>query len=121
MPRIICSNITNVQWASLIPQPLVLTDVHVWRVDIAANLHLLDKCAAVLTEDEHQRANNYHNQKDQQRFILARGTLRFLLARYSGLPAADRRNRLVSARSRTRRAALVKGSRAPECVRSWSA
>jgi 4'-phosphopantetheinyl transferase len=89
MPRIICSNIPNVKWAVEIPQPLVLTDVHVWRVDIADNLHLLDKCAAVLTEDEQQRANQYHHLHDRQRFILARGILRFLLSRYSRLQAAD--------------------------------
>ncbi len=72
------------------PEPLALAcAVPVWRIDIAGNLHLLDKCSAVLTGDEQQRANKYHHQKDQHRFILARGILRFLLALYSGQQAAD--------------------------------
>jgi 4'-phosphopantetheinyl transferase len=45
---------------------------------------LLDNHLSVLDEEEKYRANQFHFERDRTRFILARGSLRSLLARYTG-------------------------------------
>jgi len=45
---------------------------------------LLDNHLFVLDEEEKYRANQFHFERDRTRFILARGSLRSLLARYTG-------------------------------------
>jgi 4'-phosphopantetheinyl transferase len=45
---------------------------------------LLDNHLSVLDEEEKYRANRFHFELDRTRFILARGSLRSLLARYTG-------------------------------------
>jgi 4'-phosphopantetheinyl transferase len=72
------------------PADLDLPDhaVHVWQV----SLHLRDRVApqlwALLAADEHERAGRFHFARDQQQYVLARGTLRLLLARYLRRPAS---------------------------------
>lgn len=69
------------------PQHLSLTDgeVHVWRAsthqDEAALLELWESLSA----DERERAGRFHFGRDRQQYIAARGVLRDILGRYTGL------------------------------------
>lgn len=51
-------------------------------MNISSNVLHIEYFEGLLSADEHQRANRYHHQKDKQRFIIARATLRILLGRY---------------------------------------
>lgn len=50
---------------------------------------LLTTFYSVLNQDEQQRAARYHFDSDRKRFIVARGSLRFILAQYLNKEAAD--------------------------------
>ncbi len=54
--------------------------VHVWRVDLDPISP--DRFANVLSEEERRRASRFHFERDRRRFIVRRGILRELLARY---------------------------------------
>lgn len=56
--------------------------IHLWRVDLAGTAEPVETLAALLSEDEQERAGRYHFERDRRRFIVARGTLRNLLGRY---------------------------------------
>jgi len=69
---------------SLPPETLRLgsNEVHVWRADLkfkASGLHSLQQ---ILSADEKARARRFHFQKDREHFVVARGLLRTILARY---------------------------------------
>jgi len=78
----------TVNWLVVPPGELVLRDdeVHIYRINIADNLHLLDKLKTVLTPAEIERGNKYHQLKDSQRFTISRGVQRHILARYLNIP-----------------------------------
>jgi len=64
-------------------------EVHVWRVDLAVGSEHLTRIYNCLSPDECQRASRFRFERDRQRFIAARGSLRHLLGRYLAiLPAA---------------------------------
>jgi 4'-phosphopantetheinyl transferase len=59
-------------------------EVHVWRVALdqpASRVHLLSR---TLSADELERADRFHFERDRDRFVAARATLRAILARYLG-------------------------------------
>lgn len=56
--------------------------VQVWRIDLGAADYA--EHLALLTEDERARANAFRFARDRQRFVVARGTLRRLLASHAG-------------------------------------
>ncbi|AMR33656.1 hypothetical protein A0256_20590 [Mucilaginibacter sp. PAMC 26640] len=62
-------------------------DVHVYRIQISANLQLLDLFSTVLTQAEKDRGGSYFQQKDRQRFVISRGAQRYILSRYLSIPA----------------------------------
>lgn len=66
------------------PKTLALTTdaVHVWRADTRSLAHHLDRFAQTLTADEQTRANRYRSDLHRQDFMINRGILRSLLARY---------------------------------------
>jgi 4'-phosphopantetheinyl transferase len=66
------------------PKHLIVADneVHVWRAQLELPLSQLQELRGVLTVDELDRANRFSFEKDRQRFIAARATLRFILSRY---------------------------------------
>ena len=70
---------------SLVP-PLELElderELHVWRVSLAAGDGPADLGWATLSPDERARARRFHFDHDRRRFVLARGALRRILARY---------------------------------------
>ena len=66
------------------PKDLILADneVHVWRAKLELPASQVQQLRGILTEDERDRANRFSFEIDRQRFIAARGTLRFILSRY---------------------------------------
>jgi len=90
MPSVECSFINNVVWETFPPTYTALADnIHVWRLQIFANLNLVKSMPALLFPDELVRTNSYLQEKDRQRFVLSRGVLRMLLSAYLGEPAAN--------------------------------
>jgi 4'-phosphopantetheinyl transferase len=66
------------------PESLSLAtgEVHVWRVELDQPEHLLEKFRNTLEEHELHRASRFHFEKHRRHFIVGRGALRQLLARY---------------------------------------
>jgi 4'-phosphopantetheinyl transferase len=66
------------------PQSLkaVRDEVHVWLLTLDQSPSYIQSLAAILSEDEQNRANRFHFKKDHDHFIVARGTLRIILGRY---------------------------------------
>jgi 4'-phosphopantetheinyl transferase len=66
------------------PKNLVLADneVHVWRAQLELPPSQVQRLRSILTDDELDRANRFSFEIDRQRFIAARGILRFILSRY---------------------------------------
>ena len=88
MPSVQCSFIGDIVWETPPPVCYDLTDsIHVWRLQLSTNLHLVNNMASLLSPDEVTRANSYLQEKDRQRFILSRGMLRLILAKYLSEPA----------------------------------
>lgn len=64
-------------------------EVQVWLADLpVARAHFGD-CAAVLSPDERSRAESFRLELHRVRWVLSRGILRRLLARYLGARAAE--------------------------------
>lgn len=61
--------------------PLIHTsDVHVWRINL--DIQFIRQHYSILSENEQQRAERFRNEHDRRHFIVARATLRMILARY---------------------------------------
>jgi 4'-phosphopantetheinyl transferase len=56
--------------------------VHVWRASLEQPFALQETLLRTLNEDESARADRFHFERHRRRFVLARGFLRALLARY---------------------------------------
>lgn len=56
--------------------------VHVWRASLAQSPGLQETLLHTLNEDERARADRFHFDQHRRRYVLARGFLRALLARY---------------------------------------
>jgi 4'-phosphopantetheinyl transferase len=61
-------------------------DVHVWRAWLDQPQLDLDRLRQTLSTDERTRATCFYFQRDQDRFIAARGLLRIILGRYLNVP-----------------------------------
>ena len=64
-------------------------DVHVWHSSIAVARSEFDDLEGVLTPDERRRADRFHRNCDRAAFVVARGMVRLLAARYCGLAPAE--------------------------------
>jgi 4'-phosphopantetheinyl transferase len=69
---------------SAAPQSLSLSEgeVHVWRAELEQPHETLESFDRILDTDERERASRFHFEKHRRRFVVARGILRTLLARY---------------------------------------
>ncbi len=68
-----------------VPPPVLTLDegeAHVWRIRLNQPDERVRELARLLAPDEAARAARFHFEKDRTRFIVARGMLRTLLARY---------------------------------------
>lgn len=61
---------------------LASDEVHIWRASLDVLPETSVRLYATLSPDERTRSARFHFERDQQRFIVARGVLRYLLARY---------------------------------------
>ncbi len=66
-------------------------EVHVWRADLAQDRAIVARLTSTLSVDERQRAEGYRFTQDGERFVVARGILRDILARYVAIRARDLR------------------------------
>lgn len=64
-------------------------DVHVWRARLDPAASEVAACWSLLSADERARAERYRFERHRRRFVVARGTLRKLLGRYTARPPAD--------------------------------
>jgi len=59
----------------------------VWSIALAQTEEVYQKLRAALSEDEQRRAAQFKFEKLQKRFVVARGALRNILSRYTGIIA----------------------------------
>ena len=64
-------------------------EVHVWQAGLAASPEDVARLQAGLSDDERARAARFLFDRHRRRFVVARATLRAMLARYTGRPAAS--------------------------------
>jgi|GEM_PF-124122 len=60
-------------------------EVHVWIAPIEVPSTCLEELGSVLAADERRRPDGFHFEADRRRFVVSRGLLRHLLARYVGV------------------------------------
>ncbi len=63
-------------------RPLMTDEVHIWRINLNVSDLWIKKLRMYLSTDELQRANRFYFEKDQNKFIVARGMLRKILSLY---------------------------------------
>lgn len=63
-------------------------EVHVWKIPLDLPQERVSRLKDVLAADEQARANRFHFSKDHNRYIIVRGTLRLLLAKYLNTDAS---------------------------------
>lgn len=59
-------------------------EVHVWRATLERPAAVVARMRALLAEDERQRADEFHFERDRRRYVVGRALLRSLLGRYLG-------------------------------------
>lgn len=64
-------------------------EVHVWRASLDMLASEVGVLQPTLSPDELARAERFHFEIDRRRFIVARGLLRAILARYVGIPSSQ--------------------------------
>ncbi len=57
-------------------------EVHVWLAPLDVGAPVISRLEGILSPDERARADRFHFQQHRERFVVARGWLRMLLARY---------------------------------------
>jgi 4'-phosphopantetheinyl transferase len=72
------------------PQLLSLQpgEVHVWRVELDQRADRIEEFRTTLAADEIERANRFHFDKHRKHFLVGRGFLRHVIARYLETAAA---------------------------------
>jgi 4'-phosphopantetheinyl transferase len=76
---------------SLASLPFGDHDVHIWRASLRQPADVIQTLQDTLSSDELERAARFHFSKDRDAFIVARGILRGLLAKYAGAEARELR------------------------------
>jgi 4'-phosphopantetheinyl transferase len=66
-------------------------DLHIWRSRLHATPDRIERLSSSLSTDEIRRAERFVFKRDYDRFIVARATLRYILATYLAISAADLR------------------------------
>ena len=64
------------------PMKLLSGEVHVWRASLEQPQRCLERLFDTLAPDEKERAERFYFDRDRNRFIAARGTLRSILGGY---------------------------------------
>ena len=63
--------------------------VHIWRADLSSNREALSALERTLAPGERQRADQFRFHTDRNRYILAHGLLRSLVAAYLNIPPGE--------------------------------
>ena len=63
--------------------------VHVWSIGLGLDEDVLNGLRTSLSSDEVERADRFHFPRDSRRYAASRGALRWLLYRYTGVPASE--------------------------------
>jgi 4'-phosphopantetheinyl transferase len=71
------------------PATLNTNEVHVWRIPLAVEDDVVQRCRALLSQDELQRADRFYFKRDRDRFTAARAALRGILAEYHRVAPED--------------------------------
>lgn len=58
------------------------SEVHVWRAEVDRPSAEIEQFFQILAPDEQQRSQRFRFEKDRKKFVIARGLLRIILARY---------------------------------------
>lgn len=74
--------------ADLATPLVVFDDVHVWRIPLDRSPATRRRLAALLSAEESERAGRFHAARHRDRFVVAHGALRTVLAAYLGSHAA---------------------------------
>lgn len=61
---------------------LSANNIHIWSKNLKSFPSEIEKISTILSSEEIERANKFHFERDRNRFIIARGTLRKILSRY---------------------------------------
>jgi 4'-phosphopantetheinyl transferase len=70
-------------------QSLTLSDVHLWLASLTVTDQEFDTLSRTLSSDELERADQFVFERDQRNFIVGRGLLRDILARYLDCQSED--------------------------------
>ena len=62
--------------------PLANSEVQVWQLSLEPAPAFFTALYEILSADEHERAQRFHDEKDYQRFVVSHGVLRVLLGKY---------------------------------------
>lgn len=63
------------------------SEVHIWRIFLDRPAIPVEQLVQTLSADEYVRAERFYFERDKNRFIVARASLRSILSSYLGLPA----------------------------------
>ena len=74
---------------SLPSQPLRGSDIHIWHAALSGSTDELAEFHSQLAADEKARADRFFFERDRNRYIVGRGTLRTLLASYLDTEASQ--------------------------------
>lgn len=78
------------EWTTEPTKPyLTANAIHVWRIRLPIHPEAKKVLEKNLSLAEQHRANKFYFTADKERFIVARGALRDIIARYLNLPAED--------------------------------
>ena len=66
-------------------------ELHVWSIPLIVPDDVFSRLQHLLSPDECQRSSRFHFEKDTRRFIVARGSIRSILAAYTNSDARDLR------------------------------
>jgi len=64
-------------------------EIHIWRVDLDRGVLAADELQTILTPEELRKARLFRFECDRNSYIVARGALRTILARYLNRPARE--------------------------------
>lgn len=85
-------NILDQSWPDPPLNPALAADeVHVWRIALERPIEEVQELQNLLASEEKSRADRFRFEKDRRRFVVVRGLLRVILARYLDLEPSQLR------------------------------
>lgn len=88
MSEVFCGT-TQVSYVDFSRLPDSKSDLQIFKVKLSSYYHLVSELVNYLDEAELQRAQNFHFEKDTNRFVICRTILKFLLARQARLDISE--------------------------------